>query len=37
MTHSRIKKISKTQKNHFEKTLIIEKIEDQDRQRDVNK
>ena len=36
MTHSRVEKISKTQENHSEKTSIIEKIEDQDRQRDVN-
>ena len=36
MTHSRVKKMSKTQENHFKKTSIIEKIEDQNRQRDVN-
>ena len=36
MMHSRIKKISKTQKNYFKKILIIEKIEDQSRQQDVN-
>ena len=28
--------MSKTQKNYFEKILIIEKIEDQNRQRNVN-
>ena len=36
MTHSRVKKMSKTQKDHFEKILIIEEIENQNRQRDVN-
>ena len=37
MAHSRVEKMSKIQKNHFEKTSIIEEIEDQDRQRNVNK
>ena len=36
MTHSRVKKMSKTQENHSEKISIIEKIENQDCQRDVN-
>ena len=36
MTHSRVEKMSKIQKNHSEKISIIEKIEDQDRQRNVN-
>ena len=36
MAHSHVKKISKIQKDHFEEISIIEKIEDQDRQRNVN-
>ena len=36
MTHSRVEKMPKTQKNHFKKISIIEKVEDQNRQRDVN-
>ena len=36
MTHSRVEKMSKIQENHFKKILIIEKIKNQDRQRDVN-
>ena len=36
MTHSRVKKMSKIQKHHFEKISIIEKIKDQNRQRNVN-
>ena len=36
MTHSRVEKMSKTQENHFEKISIIEKIENQNRQRNAN-
>ena len=36
MTHSRVEKMSKIQKDYSEKISIIEKIEDQDRQRNVN-
>ena len=36
MTHSRIEKISNTQDDVSEKILIIEEIEDQNRQRNVN-
>ena len=36
MTHSHVEKMSKIQKNYFEKILIIEEIENQNRQRNVN-
>ena len=36
MAHPRVKEMPKTQKNHSEKISIIEKTEDQDRQRNVN-
>ena len=36
MTHSRIKKMSKIQENHFKKISIIEEIEDQNCQQNVN-
>ena len=36
MTHSRVEKMSKIQKDHFEKISIIEEIENQDCQRNVN-
>ena len=36
MTHSRIKKILNIQDDVLEKILIIEKIEDRNRQQDVN-
>ena len=36
MTHSRVEKMSKIQKDHFEEISIIEEIENQDCQRNVN-
>ena len=36
MAHSRVEKMSEIQEDHFEKTLIIEEVENQGRQRDVN-
>ena len=36
MMHSHIKKMSKIQKNHFEKISIIEEIKNQNRQRNVD-
>ena len=36
MAHSRVEKMPKIQEDHFEKTSIIEEVEDQNRQRNVN-